>query len=77
MGKLNKTETLGEIAAYKIIYNYIDKTYGDDVPMTFFNVFAVKDYSAYWISINAPCYGFSMCTTSRKNNRIIQDYELT
>jgi hypothetical protein len=54
MGEMNKTETLGGIRAYKIIYNYIDKTYGDDVPITSFNVFAVKDYIAYWISIKAP-----------------------
>ncbi|MEP6575221.1 MAG: hypothetical protein ABJB85_02195, partial [Nitrososphaerota archaeon] len=47
--------SLGEIPAYKIIYNYIDSyPYGDDVPMTSFNVFAVNHYSAYWISIKAP-----------------------
>jgi hypothetical protein len=52
--ELNKTETLGGIKAYKLVYSYVDKTYGDDAQMTSLNVFTIKDYDAYLISVKAP-----------------------
>lgn len=52
--ELDKNTTMGEIPAFKLIYNFVDKTYGDDAIMTSFNIFAIKDFTAYQFSINFP-----------------------
>ncbi len=52
--ELNKNATLGGIPAYRLIYNYVAKTYVDDVKVTSFNIFAIKGFTAYIFSINVP-----------------------
>ena len=54
LSELSKTETLGGIPAYKLLYNYTDRSFGDNEPIVSYNKFAIKDYVAYLISVKTP-----------------------